>query len=181
MFTVDEVKRTHRQFQGAPQKAKDTFVLVILSRAILELQGLVNGSDFAIPCFVRLWVITHAFCYIHNIGDTRLKRRQKLSAQKVCFLEQQGNVCGVPWTICSAETNECVVEYIGTYPAVNDLPTLAASRGRANNAPTYMYLPASASFVVVHGDYSKAQGSEESASLSTFRQIGKSTTRTSSL
>ena len=74
VFTVDEVKRTHRQFRGAPQKAKDTFVLVILSRAILALQGLVNGSDFAIPCLVRLWVIIHAFCYIHNIGDTRLKR-----------------------------------------------------------------------------------------------------------
>ena len=74
-----------------------------------------------------------------------------------------------------------MVEYIGTYPAVNDLPMLAASRGRINNAPTYMYLSASASFVIVHGDYSKAQGSEESASLSTFRQLWKSTTRTSIL
>ena len=42
-------------------------------------------------------------------------------------------------------------------------------------------LQCSTSFVSVHGDYSKAQGSEESASLSTFRQIWKSTTRTSSL
>ena len=83
--------------------------------------------------------------------------------------------------MCSAETNECVVEYISTYPAVNDFPMLAASRGRANNAPTYMYLPAGASFVIVHGDYNKAQGSEESASLSTFRQIGKSITQTPSL
>ena len=72
--TVDEVKRTHRQFQGAPHNAKDKFVLVILSRAILELQGPVNGSDFAIPCLVRLWVITHAFCYIHNIENTHLNR-----------------------------------------------------------------------------------------------------------
>ena len=74
VFTVDDVKRTHRQFRGSSQKAKDAFVLVILSRAILELQGLVNGSDFAIPCLVRLWVITHAFCYIHINGDTRVKR-----------------------------------------------------------------------------------------------------------
>ena len=58
-----------------------------------------------------------------------------------------------------------------TYPAVNDLPMLATCRGRANNAPTH--LPASASFVIVHGDYSKAQSSEESASLSTFKQIWK--------
>ena len=83
--------------------------------------------------------------------------------------------------MCSAETNECVVEYISTYPAVNDFPMLTASRSMANNAPTYMYLPAGASFVIVHGDYNKAQGSEESASLSTFRQIGKSTTQTPSL
>ena len=83
--------------------------------------------------------------------------------------------------MCSAETNECVVEYISTYPAVNDFPMLAACRGRANNAPTYMYLTAGALFVIVHGDYNKAQGSEESASLSTFRQIGKSTTQTPSL
>ena len=33
-----------------------------------------------------------------------------------------------------------MVKFIGTYPAVNDLPMLAASRGRANNAPMYMYL-----------------------------------------
>ena len=82
--------------------------------------------------------------------------------------------------MCSAETNECVVEYISTYPAVNEFPMLTASRGMANNAPTYMYLPAGASFGIVHGDYNKAQGSEESASLST-RQIGKSTTQTPSL
>ena len=83
--------------------------------------------------------------------------------------------------MCSAETNECVVEYISTYPAVNDFPMLTDSRGMANNAPTYMYLPAGESFVIVHGDYNKAQGCEESASLSTFRQIGKSTTQTPSL
>ena len=69
--------------------------------------------------------------------------------------------------MCSAETNECVVEYISTYPAVNDFPMLAACRGRANNARTYMYITAGASFVIVHGDYNKAQGSEESASLFT--------------
>ena len=64
VFTVDEVSPTHRQFQGAPQKAKDTFVLVILSRAILELQGLVNGFDFAIPCLVRLWTsLTHSVIF----------------------------------------------------------------------------------------------------------------------
>ena len=48
---------------------------------------------------------------------------------------------------------------------------LAATRGRANNAPTY--LPAIASFVTVHDDYSKAKGCEESASLSTFKQFWK--------
>ena len=74
-----------------------------------------------------------------------------------------------------------MVEYVGAYPAVNDLPVLAASRGKATNEPTHTYLPASASFVSVHGDYSKAQGSEGSASLFTFRQNWKSTTRTSSL
>ena len=55
--------------------------------------------------------------------------------------------------------------------AASDFPILAASRGRANNPPTYMYLPASVSFVTVHGDYSRAQGSEESASLSTFEDV----------
>ena len=83
--------------------------------------------------------------------------------------------------MCSAETNECVVEYISTYPAVNDFTMHTASRGRVNNAPTYMHLTAGASFVIVHGYYNKAQGSEESASLSTFSQIGKSTTQTPSL
>ena len=82
LSTADEVKRTQRQFQGA--EAKDTFVLIFLLREILDLWGLVNGSDFAIPCLV----ITHALSYIHNMGEIRLKRWQKLAAQKVCFLEQ---------------------------------------------------------------------------------------------
>ena len=69
--------------------------------------------------------------------------------------------------------------HIGTYPAVNNLPKLAASGGRANNAPAY--LPASASFVTVHGDNSKAQASEESASFPPSWEFRKSTTRTSSL
>ena len=74
-------------------------------------------------CLVRLWFINEAFSYIHDIGDTS-------QTMSTCFPPYQRNVCALPWNICSAETNECVVEYIGIYSAVNDLSMLAASRGR---------------------------------------------------
>ena len=64
--TVDEVKHT----EAVPMcsaEAKETFVLIFLLREILELWGPVNGSDFALPCLVRVWVITHALSYIHNM------------------------------------------------------------------------------------------------------------------
>ena len=72
--TVDEAKRTQRQFQGAPQKPK-TLLSSYFCQGKFWSCG-VNGSDFAIPCLVRLWVITHALSYIHNMGDIRLKRWQ---------------------------------------------------------------------------------------------------------
>ena len=46
VFSMDNVKRTHRQLQGAPQKATDSFVLGILSGPILDT----NPRGAAWPC-----------------------------------------------------------------------------------------------------------------------------------
>ena len=82
-------RRSQARTEAVPRcsaEAKDTFGLIFLSREILELWGLVNGSDFAIPCLVRLLVITHALSYIHNMEDIRLKRWQP---RKYVFLSNK--------------------------------------------------------------------------------------------
>lgn len=173
---ADDVKFLRKQFRGAPQKSKDTFILGALSSGIFVDDAPHGGAGPRRRIKFRYVVFGHtvcrkAFSVIYKVGSTRLKRLQKLAGQKACFPELHGNAGGVTWNVSSPEMRERVAEFIRNYASVNGLPMPAAPRGRANNAPTY--LPASESFSSVHIDYCTAQEGDEMVSLSTFKRIWK--------
>lgn len=172
---TDEVNAVFQQIRAAPAKDTDCFLIGVLTAGMFA-DDAPHGSDglrrrvkFRYSVFGRE-VCREAFSYVFRIGSSRLKRLQKLAAQKRCFPAPHGGFGGVPWNVCTEEMRCRVAEFIRNYASINGLPMPAAPRGRANNAPTY--LPASETYVSVYMEYCDAQQEgEESVSLSTFKRI----------
>ena len=174
-FSAMETGEVRSIFQQiSAEKETDAFLLGVLTAGMFAddaphgSQGARKRVKFRYSVFGQ--VCRAAFSYVFRIGSTRLKRLQKLAAQKFCFPAPHGGLGRVPWNICTTEMRSRVVEFIRNYSSINGLPMPSAPRGRANNAPTY--LPASETYSSVYAEYCEAQQEEEErVSLSTFKRI----------
>ena len=144
-----EVRSIFEQISAEPEKETDAFLLVVLSAGMFAddaphgSQGAWKRVKFRYSVFGQE-VCRAAFSYVFRIGSIRLKRVQKLAAQKFCFPASHGGLGRVPWNICTTEMRSRVVEFIRNYSSINGLHIPSAPHCRAKNSPTY--LPASETY-----------------------------------
>ena len=170
-----EVRSISQQISAEPEKETDAFLLGVLSAGMFAddaphgSQGARKRVKFRYSVFGQE-VCRAAFSYVFRIGSTRLKKLQRLAAQKFCFPAPHGGLGRVPWNIFTTEMRSRVVEFIRNYSSIYGLPMPSAPRGRAKNASTYF--PASETYSSVYAEYCEApQEEEERVSLSTFKRI----------
>ena len=128
-----EVRSIFQQISAEPEKETDAFLLGVLSAGMFAddaphgSQGARKRVQFRYSVFGQE-VCRAAFSYVFRIGSTRLKRLQKLAAQKFCFPAPHGGLGRVLWNICTTEMRSRVVEFIRNYSSINGLPVPSAPR-----------------------------------------------------
>ena len=99
-------------------------------------------------------VCQNAFCYIHEIGNFTLRALRKHIGESGPVPRQHGNKGRKAYNAYPFDVILNAVGFIKNYALVFGLPQPAASRGRANAAPTY--LPANQNHTIVHQKYREA-------------------------
>ena len=65
---------------------------------------------------LRVWSLTMQKFVRVGLKDctvsTRMKRLRKLVGERLCHPPPHGNICSVPWSVCSQQTRAEVVEFI---------------------------------------------------------------------